>query len=433
MVWTLQEFGTQLCRGRCPFEKKNQPPIPLAKVDATVETQLGSRFGVTGYPSLKVFRKGAASEYKGPRDTNGIVSYMKKQEGASAKPLKSATEVQAFLKNKDVSVIGAFSSESGSSYDNFKKTSDALREEYRFGLVTQKSVMDEMGLHEGVTLFGSFGEPKTQYTGSHNVQDLTNWIHDHAVPKVGEFTKDNRPRYQKKNLPVLKVYIDIDYNSNLKRTNYYLNRLKKVAEDANLASKLNFAIVHKEDFKDEMDKFGVKDKDAAFVIDDAKDSLKYQTNAEFSVEAVKKFAQDFVSGKLKPYIKSEPIPANDQPLKTVVGENFNQIVMDPTKDVLIELYAPWCGHCKKLAPAYEELANSLKDVENIVIAKMDATANDSPQAKYQAKGFPTILFAPAGKKDSPITYSGERDVKSFTEWLKKNASSWKTKDTKSEL
>jgi len=204
--------------------------------------------------------------------------------------------------------------------------------------------------------------------------------------------------------------------------------LKKVAEDSDLASKLNFAIVHKDDFKDEMEKFGVKDKDAAFVIDDAKNSLKYQTNAEFSVEAVKKFAHDFVSGSLKPYIKSEPVPANDQPLKTVVGENFNQIVMDPTKDVLLELYAPWCGHCKKLAPAYEELANSLKDVENIVIAKMDATANDSPHAKYQAKGFPTILFAPAGKKDNPVTYSGDRDVKAFTEYLKKNAASWKVKD-----
>ena len=43
-------------------------------------------------------------------------------------------------------------------------------------------------------------------------------------------------------------------------------------------------------------------------------------------------------------------------LQVVVGETFNQIVNDPTKDVLIEFYAPWCGHCKSLAPKYEELA-----------------------------------------------------------------------------
>ena len=43
-------------------------------------------------------------------------------------------------------------------------------------------------------------------------------------------------------------------------------------------------------------------------------------------------------------------------VKVVVASTFNDIVNDPTKDVLIEFYAPWCGHCKSLAPKYEELA-----------------------------------------------------------------------------
>ncbi len=56
-------------------------------------------------------------------------------------------------------------------------------------------------------------------------------------------------------------------------------------------------------------------------------------------------------------MKSEPIPAaNDEPVKVLVGENFLEIVNDATKDFLVEFYAPWCGHCKKLAPKYEKLA-----------------------------------------------------------------------------
>ena len=53
------------------------------------------------------------------------------------------------------------------------------------------------------------------------------------------------------------------------------------------------------------------------------------------------------SGNAKPYVKSAPLPKNDKgPVRTLVGSNFQKIALDEKKDVLIEFYAPWCGHCK---------------------------------------------------------------------------------------
>ena len=60
-------------------------------------------------------------------------------------------------------------------------------------------------------------------------------------------------------------------------------------------------------------------------------------------------------GKLEKTIKSEPAPAsNNGPVKVLVADQFDELVISSGKSVLIEFYAPWCGHCQSLAPVYEQ-------------------------------------------------------------------------------
>lgn len=68
-----------------------------------------------------------------------------------------------------------------------------------------------------------------------------------------------------------------------------------------------------------------------------------------------------MAGKLKPFVKSDPLPEkNDGPVKVAVGKNFKELVTDSDRDALIEFYAPWCGHCQKLAPIWEELGTKVR-------------------------------------------------------------------------
>lgn len=80
------------------------------------------------------------------------------------------------------------------------------------------------------------------------------------------------------------------------------------------------------------------------------------------MDNLRAFITSYKAGELTPKIKSDPIPeSNDEGVKVVVGETFDKIVMDETKDVLVEFYAPWCGHCKSLAPKWDELGEKVRD------------------------------------------------------------------------
>ena len=87
----------------------------------------------------------------------------------------------------------------------------------------------------------------------------------------------------------------------------------------------------------------------AFAIQDPQANKKYpySQDKEITEKDIGEFVDEFVAGNIEPSIKSEPIPEMQEgPVTVVVANNFEEIVMDSDKDVLLEFYAPWCGHCK---------------------------------------------------------------------------------------
>lgn len=97
--------------------------------------------------------------------------------------------------------------------------------------------------------------------------------------------------------------------------------------------------------------------------------------------------------------------------------NFDDVVLNSGKPTLVEFFAPWCGHCKKLAPVYEELAQAFEPVKDKVqIAKVDADAEKSLGKRFKIGGFPTLKYFD-GRSAEPEEYKSGRDLESLTNFI----------------
>ncbi|KAG6434121.1 hypothetical protein SASPL_105743 [Salvia splendens] len=122
---------------------------------------------------------------------------------------------------------------------------------------------------------------------------------------------------------------------------------------------------------------------------------------------------EYVNNEGGTNVKIAAVPSN---VVVLTPANFNEVVLDEKKDVLVEFYAPWCGHCKSLAPIYEKVATAFNLEEDAVIANLDADAHKDLAEKYGITGFPTLKFFPKNNKAGE-DYNGGRDVDDFVTFI----------------
>ncbi|KAJ7773297.1 protein disulfide isomerase [Mycena metata] len=124
----------------------------------------------------------------------------------------------------------------------------------------------------------------------------------------------------------------------------------------------------------------------------------------------------FISEKagVKSSIKPPPPP------ETLIldAHTFDDVALDKEKNVLVSFTAPWCGHCKSMKPAYEQVATTFKPESDCIVANIDADAqlNKEIAARYGVTGYPTIKFFGKGSSE-PIAYEGGRNEAEFVEFL----------------
>lgn len=136
---------------------------------------------------------------------------------------------------------------------------------------------------------------------------------------------------------------------------------------------------------------------------------------------------EFVNTEGGTNVKLAVTPSN---VIVLTGDTFDAVVLDENKDVLVEFYAPWCGHCKNLAPTYEKVATAYKLEDDVVIANLDADKYKDVAEKYGVSGYPTLKFFPKNNKAGE-DYEGGRDLQDFVSFINEKCGT--SRDVKGQL
>lgn len=325
--------------------------------------------------------------------------------------------IEDFKKADQVVLVAYLDVEDKTSNSTYTTLAEKLRDTYLFGAIHDP----ELAKSEGVTfpaivLYKSFDEGKAIHSGSFDGEEIEKFAKIASTPLIGEIGPETFPSYMASGIPIAYIFAQTeDLQKSLS------DALRPVAEK--YKGNVNFATIDAAAYGAHATNINLKaDKFPAFAIHQTSGNKKFpfDQDKEITAESIEEFVSQYVKGKLEPTIKSEPIPeSQDGPVKVVVAKNFDEIVMDDSKDVVLEFYAPWCGFCKALTPKYNILGQLYKDAnlsDKVTIAKIDATANDFSQ---DIDGFPTIMLFKAGDKQNPIIFEDDREIEELIAFVKK--------------
>jgi protein disulfide-isomerase A1 len=382
----------------------------LAKVDATENKELSGKYGVKGFPTLKYFTGDleSPSDYSGGRTEDTIISWISKRAQPAVMTFDSSEGVEAFRSKNKLVLLACLTGdkESNTEVSTFYDTCEVVRESVSCALVSDTSVCGD----NKVILYRQFDDPEVPHTGELTVEAISAFVNSERFPLVDEIGPDNYKDYMDRGVPLVWIALDGD-NEEQKTT--VIAAVTPAARSNKGA--LSFTWIDNNKYAQHVGNLGLSNVPGIIVVNGAEKYI--YTGDSTKEDEVTAFFTKYNNGELEKFLKTEAVPEpNDEPVTVIVGSTFNDYI-GSDRDVFVEFYAPWCGHCKRLAPEYEKVGEEFKEISNLVIAKVDATENDTPEA---IKGFPTLIWYPAGQTTG-TKYEGGRTADDIIGWIKEHA------------
>lgn len=240
-------------------------------------------------------------------------------------------------------IVSYLSSTTDALAAEYSAVAETHRDDYLFGLSTDKDAFAAADITPpAVVVYRNFDEPAVTYPfplADAKAADFEEWLKELSIPILDEVSGENYAIYASSSKPL--AYLFVDPSSAQK--DEHLATIKPVA--AKYKSKMNFVWIDAVKFGDHAKALNLLEaKWPSFVIQDVVNQLKYPHDqaAEVTAESATQWVLNYLDGALEPALKSQPIPdKQDEPVFTLVGKQFEQVVFDDSKDVFVEFYAPW--------------------------------------------------------------------------------------------
>ncbi|CAI9114134.1 OLC1v1014787C1 [Oldenlandia corymbosa var. corymbosa] len=395
-------------------------PVLMAKLDAERYPKAASTLEIKGIPTLLLFVNGTPQTYSGGFTSEDIVIWIRKKTGAPIIRVSSVDEANEFLKKHSKFVVGLFPGFEGSEYEEFVKAA-ASENELQFiessSLEVVKVLFPE-AKHTKVFIGLTKSEPErySAFDGTLTAEEILQFLGDNKFPLVTVLTELNAPKvYSVTQKLQVFVFADADDMNKLTET------LQGVARK--FKSKIMLVLVDiREDnlAKPFLSLFGIEGADDTIVTAfDYHNNVKYLLESDPTPANIEEFCLGLSDGKLSPFYKSQPVPSDKgTDVLAVVGKTFDDLVLKSPKNILLEVYTPWCMNCDATTKQVEKLAKHFKGLENLIFARIDASANEHPN--LQVEEYPTLLFYTAKDKKNPIKFSTKSSSKDMAALINKS-------------
>ncbi|XP_078580820.1 uncharacterized protein LOC144864522 isoform X4 [Branchiostoma floridae x Branchiostoma japonicum] len=437
---------------------KENPEAKLAAVDATKYAALGTKYEVRGYPTIKYFKNGEmAFQYNKGRTTDDIVAFMKdpkdtpppppekewSEEASDVVHLTDATFATYTQENSPVLVMfyAPWCGHCKRMKPAYQEAAEQLKKEKPEAKLAavDATKYKELGQQYGVRGYPTLkyfknGKVASDYNKGRGKDDIVAFMKAPQVapPKAEEPpTKEAKPAVQEDGWESGDVHhLTADtFNSFMQQHHSVLvmfyapwcghckkmkpayveaaEQLKKEKPEAKLAA------VDATQHGELASQHGVRGYPTLKFFQDGKEAFAYKKG---------RTANDLVAFMKDPQAPPPPPPPEPEwsevpsEISHLTDETFNGFIQEHSS-VLVMFYAPWCGHCKRMKPAYQEAAETLKTADPMAkLAAVDCTKYGALAKTYQVRGYPTIKYFRGGQDIQK--YQGARDANSLVDFMK---------------